>query len=402
MLTPAELEKIPLEVQKLVTNLSMRIMEDVVDRINMIGSISRTTDYEIYMLSKIGLSSETIRKATQETLKLSNAEIDRIYDEAIQEGYAEDERLYNAVGKPFTPYTKNFTLKQLVDAVRAQTKLEMDNITQTMGFAIEMNGKTVFTPMAQYYQRTMDNAMMDITSGAFDYNSTIKKTVNEMTKSGVRTVDYESGWSNRIEVATRRAIMTGVTQVTGKINEANMDALGTDYVEVSWHATARTGDGINNHQGWQGRVYHWNRRNNRKIDEKYPDFIENTGYGEILGLCGANCYHSFHAFIPGVSTRLYTDERLEEMNARENMPVKYNGKEYTKYEATQYQRKLETLMRKQREDIYLMKRAKVSEDDITDLKIKHRWAMTQYRNFSKTMKLPMQEERISMDGLGRV
>ena len=402
MLTPAELEKIPLEVQKLVTNLSMRIMEDVVDRINMIGSISRTTDYEIYMLSKIGLSSETIRKATQETLKLSNAEIDRIYDEAIQEGYAEDERLYNAVGKPFTPYTKNFTLKQLVDAVRAQTKLEMDNITQTMGFAIEMNGKTVFTPMAQYYQRTMDNAMMDITSGAFDYNSTIKKTVNEMTKSGVRTVDYESGWSNRIEVATRRAIMTGVTQVTGKINEANMDALGTDYVEVSWHATARTGDGINNHQGWQGRVYHWNRRNNRKIDEKYPDFIENTGYGEILGLCGANCYHSFHAFIPSVSTRLYTDERLEEMNARENMPVKYNGKEYTKYEATQYQRKLETLMRKQREDIYLMKRAKVSEDDITDLKIKHRWAMTQYRNFSKTMKLPMQEERISMDGLGRV
>lgn len=402
MFTPAELEKIPLEVQRLVINLSMRIMEDVIDRINMISSISRTADYEIYRLSQIGLSSETIRKAIQETLKLSDTEIDRIYSEVIQEGYADDERLYNAVGKPFTPYTKNFTLKQLVDAVRAQTKLEMDNITQTMGFAIEMNGKTVFTPMAQYYQRTMDNAMMDITSGAFDYNSTIKKTINEMTKSGVRTVDYESGWSNRIEVATRRAIMTGVTQVTGKINEANMDALGTDYVEVSWHATARTGDGINNHQGWQGRVYHWNRRNNRKIDEEYPDFIETTGYGEILGLCGANCYHGFHPFIPGISTRLYTDEQLEEMNAKENIPVKYKGKEYTKYEASQHQRRLETLMRKQREDIYLMKRAEASEDDIITLKTKYRGTMTQYRNFSKVMKLPMQEERIFMDGLGRV
>ncbi len=402
MFTPAELEKIPLEVQRLVINLSMRIMEDVIDRINMISSISRTADYEIYRLSQIGLSSETIRKAIQETLKLSDTEIDRIYSEVIQEGYADDERLYNAVGKPFTTYTENLPLQQLVEAVRAQTKLEMQNITQTMGFAIDVNGKTVFIPMAQYYQRTMDSAMMDITSGAFDYNSTIKKVVNEMTKSGVRTVDYESGWSNRIEVATRRAIMTGVTQVTGKINEANMDALETDYVEVSWHATARIGEGINNHQGWQGRVYHWNRCNNRKVDEEYPDFIETTGYGEILGLCGANCYHGFHPFIPGISTRLYTDEQLEEMNAKENIPVKYKEKEYTKYEASQHQRRLETLMRKQREDIYLMKRAEASEDDIITLKTKYRGTMTQYRNFSKAMKLPMQEERIFMDGLGRV
>jgi hypothetical protein len=377
-------------------------MEDVIDRINMISSISRTADYEIYRLSQIGLSSETIRKAIQETLKLSDTEIDRIYSEVIQEGYADDERLYNAVGKPFTTYTENLPLQQLVEAVRAQTKLEMQNITQTMGFAIDVNGKTVFIPMAQYYQRTMDSAMMDITSGAFDYNSTIKKVVNEMTKSGVRTVDYESGWSNRIEVATRRAIMTGVTQVTGKINEANMDALETDYVEVSWHATARIGEGINNHQGWQGRVYHWNRCNNRKVDEEYPDFIETTGYGEILGLCGANCYHGFHPFIPGISTRLYTDEQLEEMNAKENIPVKYKEKEYTKYEASQHQRRLETLMRKQREDIYLMKRAEASEDDIITLKTKYRGTMTQYRNFSKAMKLPMQEERIFMDGLGRV
>ena len=77
MFTPAELEKIPLEVQRLVINLSMRIMEDVIDRINMISSISRTADYEIYRLSQIGLSSETIRKAIQETLKLSDTEIDR-------------------------------------------------------------------------------------------------------------------------------------------------------------------------------------------------------------------------------------------------------------------------------------------------------------------------------------
>ena len=385
MFTPAELEKIPIEVQRIVINLSKRIMLDVADRINMIGSISRTADYEIYRLSQIGLSSETIRKAIQEALKLSNAEIDRIYNEVIQEGYASDESLYNAVGKPFTSYAENLPLQQLIDSVRSQTKLEMENITQTMGFAINMGGKTVFTPMAQYYQRTMDSAMMNIVSGTFDYNSTIKKAINEMTKSGVRTIDYESGWSNRIEVATRRAIMTGVNQVTNKINEQNAYELGTDYFEVSWHATARP-----EHQKWQGRVY------SRK------ELVDVCRLGTVTGLLGANCYHSYYPFIPGVSVRQWTDKQLDEMNAKENEPRKYKDKEYTTYEATQKQRQLETMMRKQRQDIDLLKHANVNADDIQAAQIKYQATMATYRKFSEAMELPQQRERIYMDGLGRV
>lgn len=402
MFTPSELEQVPIEIQRLMIELSMNIMSDVIDRISLINSISRTADYELYRLSQIGLHSETIRKAIQDTLKLADVEIDRIYTEVIQEGYAMDESLYNEVGKTFTSYRENAPLQQLVEAVRKQTKQEMINITQTTGFAIEMGGKTVFTPMAEHFQRTLDNALMDITTGTFDYNKTVKKVINEMTKSGVRTVDYESGHSNRVEVAARRAVMTGVTQVTGQITEMNMDALGTDHVEVSWHSTARTGDGVNNHQGWQGRVYHWNRKGNRKAEEEYPDFIQSTGYGEIMGLCGVNCYHSYHPFIPGVSTRLYTDEHLEIMNANENALKEYMGKEYTSYEATQYQRKLETLMRKQRQDIKLLHEGDGSKDDIQAAQIKYRETMRQYREFSKTMKLPQQRERIYADGLGRV
>ncbi len=402
MFTPSELEQIPLEIQRLVIDLAMNIMSDVIDRINMINSISRTADYELYQLSRIGLSSETIRKAIQDTLKLADAEIDRIYDEIIQEGYAQDKRLYDSVGLPHTPYRENAPLQQLVEAVRRQTKNEMENITRTTGFAIDMGGKTVFTPMAEHFQQTLDNALMDITTGTFDYNKTVKKVIQEMTKSGVRTVDYESGHSNRIEVAARRAVMTGVTQVTGQITQMNMDKLDTDYVEVSWHATARTGEGINNHQGWQGRVYHWNRRNNRKADEEYPDFIEITGYGQVQGLCGANCYHSYYPFLPGISERLYTDDQLDQMNAKENTPKTYMGKEYTSYEATQRQRYLETLMRKQRQDIKLMQDAKADPDDIINAQIRYRETMRQYKEFSKTMGLPEQRERIYADGLGNI
>jgi hypothetical protein len=261
----------------------------------------------------------------------------------------------------------------------------MVNITQSLGFTIDMHGKRVFTPMSQYYQKVLDEAVTGITSGTFDYNSLLKKTVQEMTKSGIRTVDYASGWNNRIEVAARRALMTGVTQVTEKVNDMNASKLGTNDFEVSWHATARP-----SHQEWQGRVY--TKRQLRDI----------CGLGTGPGLCGWNCYHSYWPFIKGVSERTYTDEQLNEMNAKENEIKKYNGKEYTTYEATQRQRQFEALMRKQRQDIKLLKSGAGSAEDIQTAQIRYRNTMSYYKRFSEEMHLPQQKERIYMDGLGKV
>lgn len=62
------------------------------------------------------------------------------------------------------------------------------------------------------------------------------------------------------------------------------------------------------------------------------------GLGTVTGLCGANCYHWYDVFIPGVSVRNYTDEELQEMMDEENEKTSYDGKEYTTYEALQRQR----------------------------------------------------------------
>jgi len=385
MLTPAELERIPISVEKLMVELSMRIMGNVIDRIRMIDSISRTADYEIWELSRVGLSSDTIRKAIQTALQKSDAEIDKIYDEIIKEGYARDENLYKATGKPFTRYDDNLPLQQLIEAVKRQTRDELSNITQTTAIRVQGRKGIKYQDTAQYLKNKMDQAVTDITSGAFDYNKTIKETIHEMTRSGVRVVEFESGWHNRIEVASRRAIMTGVTQVTNRINETNAEKLETNYFEVSWHATARP-----THQVWQGRVYS-------------KDKLETIcGLGTGPGLCGWNCYHSYYPFLPGISTRTYTDEQLDEMNAKENEIKMYKDKEYTTYEATQRQRQLETIMRKYRQDIQLGKTAELPEDEVAISKILYNSAMQEYVDFSKKMGLPQQRERIYQDGLGRV
>jgi len=384
MYTPSELERMPVEIERIMRELEERIMEDIVRRIKINDEITRSADWQIYRLIQLGKSTEEIQKYIQQALNLSDKEIDNLYEGAVQSGYARDKTIYEQVGVEFIPFKENEELQQLVQATISQTKSQMVNITQTLGFAIEMGGKRVFTPLSEYLQRTLDQAVMEVATGTFDYNTTLKKVVAEMTKSGLRTVDYETGWSNRIEVAARRALMTGVTQVTNKINEQNAKELGTDYFEVSWHATARP-----EHQKWQGRVY------SRK------ELVEICGLGTVTGLLGANCYHSYYPFIPGVSVRQWTDEQLDQMNAKENTPKKYNGKEYTTYEATQYQRKLETLMRKQRQDIKLLKSGGVTEDDLINAMAKYRATMSQYTAFSKQMGLPQQRERIYIDGLGR-
>lgn len=385
MYTPSELERMPVEIERRMSELEERIMEDIIRRIRINDEITRSADWQIYRLVQTGKSTEEIQKYIQQALKLSDKEVDDLYEKVIEAGYSHDKKLYKAVGKEFIPFKDNKELQQLIQSVITQTKNEMVNITQTLGFAIEMQGKTVFTPLSEYLQKTLDTAVLEVANGTFDYNSTLKTVIAEMTKSGLRTVDYASGWSNRIEVAARRALMTGVTQVTNHINERNAEELGTDKFEVSWHSGARP-----SHAEWQGRVY------------TKKQLVDICGLGTGPGLMGWNCYHSYYPFIEGVSERQYTDEQLEEMNSRENKPREYLGKKYTVYEATQRQRQFESLMRIQRQKIKLLDKGGADPDDLQTAQIKYRETMRQYKIFSQEMKLPQQKERIYMDGLGKV
>ena len=385
MFRPSDLERMPIPIEQRMAELEMRIMEDIIRRIRINDEITRSADWQIYRLVQMGQSTEHIQKQIQEALKLTEGEIKNLYEDAIQSGYTRDKNIYETVGKSFIPFKENVDLQQLIQAVITQTKSEMENITRTLGFVIDVNGKSIFTPMGEYLHRVLDTAVLEVTSGTFDYNTTLKKVVSEMVKSGVRSVDYETGWSNRIEVAARRALMTGVTQVTNHINDRNADELGTDKFEVSWHATARP-----EHQVWQGRVY------TRK------ELVEICGLGTGPGLMGWNCYHSYYPFIDGVSERQYTDEQLNQMNAAENKPKVYNGKEYTSYEATQRQRYMETLMRAQRRKVKLLRAGGAEGEIVEGTMANYQETMRQYKLFSKEMKLPQQKERIYMDSLGRV
>ena len=383
-MTQGELEQIPQPFVELMSELEMRIMKDIIERIKANGFSPASADWEISRLQQLGESEEQIRKWIKEMLEKTDDEVDKIFSDDVYREYYGHDREYQVSGFEQIPLEQNVQLLQVIEASKRQTKDTFRNLTASTGFAIRdpVTKNIVYSPTMKFYQQTLDAAIMDIKSGAFSYNTVLQRTINTMTTSGLRWIDYDSGWHNRVDVAARRAVMTGFRQVQGKINEQVAEELKTDTYEVTYHVGARP-----THQPWQGRV--WTMQQLRDI----------CGLGTVTGLHGANCYHDYKPFIPGVSVRTYTDEQLDQMIKEENTPKEYLGKKYTTYEALQAQRRMETRMRKTRQDIRLMQDGGADPNDITLKKAKYQGQMQTYKAFSEAMELPEQMERVYQDGL---
>ena len=190
--------------------------------------------------------------------------------------------------------------------------------------------------MTGEFERALDRAWLQVSSGAFSYDAAIRGAVDGLA-AHMNGVTYPSGHRDTLEVAVRRAVLTGANQTCAKLQMARAEEIGCEYVEVSAHAGARP-----EHAAWQGKVYHVDGA--VELDGvRYEDFETATGYGTGEGLCGWNCRHSFYPFFPGVSRRLYDEAALGRLAAK---TVEYGGKLYTEYEITQMQRALERRVRK--------------------------------------------------------
>lgn len=358
--------------------LEMSIMDDIVRRIRKAGTITDSADWQIQRLIILGNSTQDIKDLIRRAVGGNEEEVRRLYAEVIEREYTRDRSLYEQIGKEFIPYEQNPELQQITGALVQQSSEELYNITKSTGFMLDNGrGGKVFTPLADVYNSYLDDAITGMANGAYDYNTLVRRMVSQMTASGLRTVDYASGWHNRVDVAARRALLTGFGQLTSHITDLNAQRLGTNYFEVTWHAAARP-----EHAAWQGRVY------------TKEELTTKCGLGTGPGLKGWNCGHDYYPFIPGVSERMYTDEWLEEQNARENTPVEWKGKTYTAYEARQKQRSMETSLRAQRERVQLLRAGDADKENITLAQCKYQALLNDYKSFSKFMGIPVQSERI--------
>lgn len=383
--SPALLDALPEELAELYRALEYTLLDEICSRLKLADQLNEVTVQNIRALRSHGIDLKDIEKAIRKTSGISEKKLQELLDDVVEQ----NQKYYTDL-IDLTHITQPETLVSIEDtwAIYEQTKQTMRNLTRSMGFLVDA-GRTILPP-AKACQWALDNATMQIQSGAINYNQAIKSAVKQLADSGLKVVDYESGHRDQIDVAVRRAVMTGVNQICAKYTEQSAEYLETPYFEVSAHSGARDKPGPSpwsSHKDWQGKVY------SIRAGDIYPNIYEVCGLGAVDGLEGANCRHRRFPWVEGVSERTYTDEKLEHID--DGLGCTFDGKSYTAYEATQMQRRVERTIRKLKREKAAYRAAGLKGDAMALNTRLHRLS-TKYKAFSAAAGLPEQRERMKV------
>lgn len=380
---PALLDALPEGLTELFRALELVLLDEICSRLKAADELNEVTVQAIRALRSHGIDLKEIEKAVLETSGISKTKLDKLLDDVVERNQKYYTELINLAhitqpGKLVDDAEVAAIKKQTIDTFR--------NLTASMGFLVDA-GRTMLPP-AKAYQWALDNAVMQVQSGAINYNQAIKTAVKQLADSGLKVVDYESGHRDHIDVAARRAVMTGVSQICAKYTEQSAEYLETPYFEVSAHSGARDKPGPSpwsSHKNWQGKVY------SVRDGDIYPSIYKVCGLGAVDGLEGANCRHRRFPWVEGVSERTYTEDQLKHID--DGLGCTYDGKTYTAYEATQMQRRVEREIRKLKREKAAYKAAGLHEDE-TAVNIRLRRLNAKYKAFSAEAGLPEQPERM--------
>lgn len=382
---PSTLDALPEELDELYRALEDTLLDEICSRLKLADQLNEVTVQDVRALRSHGIDPKDIEKAIRKTTGISEKKLNELLDDVVERN-----QKYYAELIDLAHITQPETLVSVEDtwAIYEQTKQTMRNLTASMGFLVDA-GRTMLPP-AKAYQWALDNATMQIQSGAISYNQAIKSAVKQLADSGLKVVDYESGHRDQIDVAVRRAVMTGVNQICAKYTEQSAEYLETPYFEVSAHSGARDKPGPSpwsSHKDWQGKVY------SIRAGDIYPNIYDACGLGAVDGLEGVNCRHRRFPWVEGVSERTYTDEKLEHID--DGLGCTFDGKTYTAYEATQMQRRVEREVRKLKRKKAACKAAGLHEEEQA-VNIRLRRLNAKYKAFSEAAGLPEQRERMNV------
>ena len=378
--TPEILDALPEELAKIYRALENTLLDEICSRLVIADQLNEVTVQDIQALRSHGIDLKSVEKAIIKTTGISKQKLNSLLNDVVER----NQKYYSEL-IDLAHITQPETLvdASTVDAIKQQTQDTFRNLTASMGFLV---GDTMLKP-ARAYQWALDNAEMQIQSGAISYNQAIANAVRQLAENGIKVVDYESSHRDSIDVAARRAVMTGVNQICAKYTEQAAEYLDTPYFEVSAHAGARDIPGKSpwsSHKAWQGRCY------SIRSNDIYPSIYDVCGLGAVDGLEGANCRHRRNVWVEGVSERTYTDEQLAHID--DDLGCTFDGKTYTAYEATQMQRRIERQIIKQKRFVTAYK-SSGQMDEYRATKAKLTRLNAKYKAFSEAAKLPLQWER---------
>ena len=380
MLSPDYLARIMEGAEEVASQLHTDIVNDIVRRIMIrldrgdAYVLTATDKWQIETLMEAGYLREDIIRDIAKRTNLQREVIRQAFIDSGVRNLAFDSAVYARAGISELPLEQSPGLIRILQTMYERTMGEWLNITQTTADASQ-----------RAFIELCDKAYTLTMSGSISRSEAVRRAIEEIAKDGVR-ITYPSGHTDTIEVATARAVRTGITQSAAEVTLTRAQENGIDLVLTSSHFGARP-----THAVWQGKVFHVGG-----ATEKYPDLVEATGYGDVAGLCGANCRHSIVPYIEGITTNPF-----EQFDSEENRK---------RYELEQDQRYIERNIRKVKREVQALQTALQNASNETKPGIEAQYKKRskrltelnkRYKGFCSEHDLKTRQERLHIAGWNR-
>lgn len=323
MLTEQDFINIEKQATALYESLELEIIEEIATRIARVGYANTVVLNDIKIAQEMGVLYQDIIKLVAEYNNISYEKVAEIFNQAGVQTLKFDDKIYTEAGLNPLPIKQSPSMVQTLNATIEKVAGNLQNLVMT----------TANNSQTQFYN-AMNKAYMEVSTGVKSYTQSIIDTIKDISSQGA-VITYPSGRNMNLESAVRMNIVTSVNQTCGKLQEMRADEMRWDLMELTAHSGARP-----SHAEWQGKIV------SRSGQKGYLS-LDDIGYGIATGFKGINCRHDWHPYYKD-SSRTYTQEQLD---AWENEKVKYNGKEYSKYDATQIQRRMERQIRNDKKEL---------------------------------------------------
>lgn len=399
---------IELLVERLVNRINKAnefFLVKIGESIKKIRELTPTQAQQLVQILKYGNNYQEIINEISRLTNLNIQDIDAIFNEMAKKDYLFAEKFYKYRGVEYIPYNENKALLRQVSSLASITKQEMYNYARTtnLGYSIrDLQGNVKFVGLKETYNRVLDEAVLNVGTGVDTFDNAMSKIMKDIGGNGLKTVDYASGRSVRLDSVARMHLKGALRNLHNEVQKQVGEEFGYDGVEISSHSNPAI-----DHEKVQGRQFsieEYEKLNNGFEAKDYKgniytlDHDHKNGFRPISEL---NCYHYVFSIVLGVSKPEYSEEQLQKIIDDNNKGATIDGEHYTNYEITQLQRKLETQIRKQK-DIQILAKAsgnkelvKESQDNITQLTKK-------YKELSDVSKLPTRMDRLKVSQYRRI
>lgn len=302
------------------------ILSAVIRRILKMGYVSEASKHQLEVLQAAGLLYDDIVQLIADRTDACTAQVKALFEDAGVQTVEIDNSLHEAAGALPIDIRQDSSTRQVLEAGYKKTLGTMQNLVSTTA-----------TQTQTAFIQTCDRIYMQVSSGAFSYQEAIMNALRALADTGA-TVSYPTGHTDRMDVAVRRCVLTGVSQTAAAVSLRQAEDAGCYLMEITAHSGARP-----DHAKWQGQLVTITGKDAGKIIDGLRVFtLSEIGYGSGEGFKGWNCRHNWHAYYPGFSTPNYTPEELKKLD---EPCISYNGKLYTEYEVSQMQRAQERRVR---------------------------------------------------------